>query len=290
MTSVQIAETVDELQAYLGKVRADNLTIGFVPTMGFLHDGHASLIDTSTQQSDVTVVSIYVNPLQFNLNEDFDVYPRDISSDLALCKEHGVNIVFMPSEDEMRPFLSEKPINLGKIVKIYEGESRPTHFQGVATVVKALFEIVKGDYAFFGEKDFQQLMIVKQLVEDHSLSTKVIGCPTVREHDGLAQSSRNVYLNQNEREQCVVIYQSLKAGSEAISNGETSIQNIELLIREVIETSPLANIDYVGIVDPLTFETPDNIKNEVRLLVACHFGETRLIDNFSAKREVVSSQ
>ena len=290
MTSVQIAETVDELQAYLGKVRADNLTIGFVPTMGFLHDGHASLIDTSTQQSDVTVVSIYVNPLQFNLNEDFDVYPRDISSDLALCKEHGVNIVFMPSEDEMRPFLSEKPINLGKIVKIYEGESRPTHFQGVATVVKALFEIVKGDYAFFGEKDFQQLMIVKQLVEDHSLSTKVIGCPTVREHDGLAQSSRNVYLNQNEREQCVVIYQSLKAGSEAISNGETSIQNIELLIREVIETSPLANIDYVGIVDPLTFETPDNIKNEVRLLVACHFGETRLIDNFSAKREVVSNQ
>ena len=290
MTSVQIAETVEELQSYLGKARADNLTIGLVPTMGFLHEGHASLINASTQQSDLTVVSIYVNPLQFNLNEDFDVYPRDVSSDLTLCKDHGVNIVFMPSEDEMRPFLSEKPPNLGGIVEIYEGESRPTHFQGVATVVKALFEIVEGNYAFFGEKDFQQLVIVKQLVKDHSLSIKVVGCPTVRETDGLAKSSRNVYLNQNEREQSVVIYQSLMAGSEAISNGETSIQNIELLIREVIETSPLANIDYVGIVDPLTFETPDNIKNEVRLLVACNFGQTRLIDNFSAKREVVSNQ
>ena len=264
MTSVQIAETVEELQSYLGKARADNLTIGFVPTMGFLHEGHASLINASTQRSDLTVVSIYVNPLQFNLNEDFDVYPRDVSSDLTLCKNHGVNIIFMPSEDEMRPFLSEKPPNLGEIVKIYEGESRPTHFQGVATVVKALFEIVEGNYAFFGEKDFQQLVIVKQLVKDHSLSIKVVGCPTVRETDGLAKSSRNVYLNQNEREQSVVIYQSLMAGSEAISDGETSIQNIEILIREVIETSPLANIDYVGIVDPLTFETPDNIKNEVQ--------------------------
>ena len=289
MTSLQLVETVEELRLYLEKARINNLSIGFVPTMGFLHEGHASLINTSTKQMDVTVVSIYVNPLQFNPNEDFEKYPRDISSDLDLCNKHGVDIVFMPSEEEIKPFLSEEPLKLREIVRIFEGESRPTHFQGVATVVKALFEIVGKSYAFFGEKDFQQLAIVKQLVDDYLLPVEVIGCPIVRENDGLAKSSRNIYLNSDEREQSVLIYQSLKAGAEAISKGETSIQNIELLIRETVEASSLANIDYAAVVDPHTFESPKNIESEVRLLVACNFGQTRLIDNILAKREVVSS-
>ncbi|HJP15977.1 MAG TPA: pantoate--beta-alanine ligase [Acidimicrobiales bacterium] len=289
MTSVQVAETVKELQLFLEKARISNLTIGFVPTMGFLHEGHASLINTSTKQRDVTVVSIYVNPLQFDPDEDFDKYPKDISSDLDLCNEHGVDIVFMPSEEEMKPFLSEESLKLRGIVKIFEGESRPVHFQGVATVVKALFEIVGSSYAFFGEKDFQQLVLVKQLVDDYLLPVQVIGCPIIRENDGLAKSSRNVYLDSDEREQSAVIYQSLKAGAEAISKGETSIKNIEQLIKKTVETSPLANIDYVAVVDPLTFEIPNSIKNEVRLLVACNFGQARLIDNILAQREVVSS-
>jgi len=288
MSSFQVLTTAKELRSYLEEARSAGSSIGLVPTMGFLHEGHASLINASTDQRDVTIVSIYVNPLQFSPDEDFSDYPRDISSDLKLCDKHGTDVVFAPSEEEIKTFFPTTPIHLREVTKTFEGESRPTHFQGVATVVMALFEIVGESHAYFGEKDFQQLTVVKQLVEDHELPIKVIGCTTVREEDGLAKSSRNVYLSADERSQSSVLYQALKVGAEAVSNGETSTQIIESLIRETIETSPLAKIDYVGVVDSSSFEIPNKIVTEVRLLVACNFGQARLIDNLPAKKKVGS--
>jgi len=249
--------------------------------MGYLHEGHLSLIRESKKTCDLTIVSNFVNPTQFGPSEDFNSYPRDVESDNKLLEDEEVDYLFLPSTEEIYPKNFQTYVNVEYITKKLEGEFRPTHFRGVSTVVLILLNCVQPDYAFFGQKDAQQLAVIKQMVRDLKLNIKIIGCPIVREEDGLAMSSRNVYLSPTERKDALVLYRSLQLAKKIISSGERRVGIILSNMNELFSKVPSANLDYIKIVEAGTFDIIDELKSggEYYILVACKVGKTRLIDN-----------
>ena len=255
-------------------------TIGFVPTMGALHEGHLSLVRRARQENDTTVISIFVNPLQFGPAEDFHRYPRDIEGDTEKLAKEAANILFMPDAPLMFPegFLTR--IEVGKISDKLCGFFRPGHFTGVATVVAKLFHIVKPTRAYFGQKDFQQAIIIGKMVRDLNMDVDVVICPTIREKDGLAMSSRNAYLRPEERKSSVVLYRSLKEAADLLTSGIINIVNLkEMMHKKILEEPAVSSIDYAGFYDPETLEEISTIQSDVLLAVAAKIGNTRLIDN-----------
>ena len=272
--------TIAGLRARLGEARAAGQTVGLVPTMGFLHAGHRSLIERARAENDVVVVSIFVNPLQFNPGEDFDDYPRDLGRDLDVCATAGADVVFVPELAEMYPEPVTTVVHVGALADVLCGVARPGHFDGVATVVAKLFAIVGECSAYFGEKDFQQLRLVRRMAADLSLPVRVVGCPTVREPDGLALSSRNAYLSESERGQAPVLRRALEAGAALVESGETDAGVVEAEMAAVVATATLAEIDYTAAVSAATLaQDRQPLHGDVRLLVAVRFGRARLIDN-----------
>ena len=284
---IPVVKTVKEVREFVKDARRNGKTIGFVPTMGFLHEGHKSLIVRAAKENDVVVVSDFVNPTQFGPNEDFEAYPRDIDKDARLCEEAGADIIFNPEPDEMysSPLTT---ISVDKITKGLCGKTRPIHFNGVCTVVSKLFNIVTPDRAYFGEKDAQQLIVVKKMVKDLNFDIEIIGCPIIRESDGLAKSSRNTYLNTEERSAALCLSRSLKIGKEMIENGEKEAQAVKNAIISEIEKEPLAKIDYVEIVDLDNLESTNRTDVGILCAMAVYIGKTRLIDNFIIEKGVGS--
>ena len=279
-----IATTIPEVRAQVAAWRREGLTIGLVPTMGYLHEGHASLVDAAAAQCDRVVASDFVNPTQFGPTEDLETYPRDFEHDCELLEAHGCSMVFYPSVDEMYPDGGGKTDTYVEILndmpKQLCGKTRPIHFRGVCTVVSKLFNIVTPDKAFFGQKDAQQLAIIRRMVRDLSYGIEIVGCPIVREADGLAKSSRNTYLNPQERQAALVLSQAVFLGQELVRAGETDADKITAAMTEKILSEPLARIDYVSAVDGLTMEPVKTIQSTVLVAMAVYIGKTRLIDNF----------
>ncbi|MBM3155654.1 MAG: pantoate--beta-alanine ligase [Chloroflexi bacterium] len=259
-------------------------SVGFVPTMGYLHEGHLELARRSRDENRYTVVSIFVNPTQFGPKEDFAKYPRDTERDLAMLKKEQVNIVFMPSAEEMYPPRYSTWVDLEKVTERLEGTIRPGHFRGVATVVAKLFNIVEPTRAYFGQKDAQQLVVIKKMVADLNMNLEVIAVPTVREPDGLAMSSRNVYLNPQEREAALILSKSLSLARKLWSKGERNADIIRREMTSLIETEPLGTIDYVSVADAETLEELAKIDRPAVVSLAVKIGKTRLIDNIVMAR------
>ncbi len=282
---MNIISTINEVREQIKEWKKQGLTVGLVPTMGYLHEGHKSLIDAAVKENDKVVVSDFVNPIQFGVNEDLSTYPRDLDRDAALCQEAGAALVFHPEPSEMYHQNYSTYVDMRTLTQGLCGKTRPTHFSGVCTVVSKLFHIVQPDRAYFGQKDAQQLAVIKHMVEDLNFDIKIVGCPIIREEDGLAKSSRNTYLNEEERKQAVILNQALQKGKEQIENGERRSSQIKQMIIQIIETMPLAKIDYVEIVDFQTLESIEEIKGEILVAVAVYIGKTRLIDNFIMKIE-----
>jgi pantoate--beta-alanine ligase len=276
---VRTLRIIAELRSGLDGERAADRTVGLVPTMGYLHDGHLSLMRQARAETDVVVASIFVNPLQFGAGEDLDAYPRDLDRDARLADAAGVDVLFVPGTDEMYPAPMLTTVSVAQVSEPLEGAARPQHFAGVATVVAKLFAIVGPCRAYFGEKDFQQLAVIRRMAADLSFSVEVVGCPTVRELDGLALSSRNGYLTADEREAAPVVYRALRAGVASILAGERDPAVVRTLMAGIIEAEPLAQLDYAEVVDADSFRTPDPIAGNLRLLAAVRFGRARLIDN-----------
>ncbi len=270
---------IAELRPLLEGERAAGRSVGLVPTMGYLHEGHLSLMRQARADTDVTVASIFVNPLQFGVGEDLDAYPRDLDRDGRLAEAAGVDLLFVPSADEMFPQPVLTTVSVAQVSEPLEGTARPGHFAGVATVVAKLFAIVGPCRAYFGEKDFQQLAVVRRMARDLSLPVEVVGCPTARELDGLALSSRNSYLTAGEREAAPVVYRALRAGVAAILAGERDPTPVRALMGQIIEAEPLAQLDYAEVVDADSFRIPEPLAGNLRLLAAVRFGGARLIDN-----------
>lgn len=280
-----VVNTIAELKRLLKKARSENQSIGLVPTMGFLHDGHLSLIEQATRENDIVVVSIFVNPTQFGPNEDFETYPRDMETDTQLATEAGADIIFNPSVSEMYPAGSSTwVITEGDITSILCGASRPTHFKGVTTVVNMLFNIVAPDRAYFGQKDAQQAAVLTKMVQDLHIDVQLIICPIVREADGLALSSRNTYLNNEERDQATILSQSLQLALDEYNNGETATDKLVKLVKDNIMSMPLANIEYVKIYAYPSLTEINRIEDTSIVAVAARFGKTRLIDNVILKK------
>jgi pantoate--beta-alanine ligase len=262
------------------------MTIAFVPTMGYLHEGHLSLMREARKRGDVLVISIFVNPTQFGPGEDYDKYPRDMNRDLNLLYGVGVDICFTPSSHEMYPDGFQTSVEVEQVTQNLCGTSRPGHFRGVTTVVAKLFNIVKPHLAFFGQKDYQQLIAIKRMVKDLNMDIEVIGMPTIREPNGLAVSSRNVYLNPKKRKEALALYRSLVKARELFSQGEKNAATILKEVKRIIEEEGnSAKIDYVKICDAYTLEDIDEIQAEAIIAVAVHIGKTRLIDNIILKEE-----
>lgn len=276
---IPVVKTVEEVRAYVKAAKKAGKSVGFVPTMGFLHEGHKSLIVRAVKENEYVVVSDFVNPTQFGPNEDFEAYPRDIEQDAKLCEEAGADVIFNPEACEMYDN-ALTTVTVDKITKVLCGASRPGHFAGVATVVSKLFNIVTPDRAYFGEKDAQQLMVIKKMVKDLNFDIEIVGCPIIREDDGLAKSSRNTYLNAEERQAALCLSRALNLGKEMIKNGETSADTVKSAIKSVIEKEPLSRIDYVEIVDLDTLEPADRTDKGILAAIAVYIGKTRLIDNF----------
>jgi len=270
---------IADLRTVLDAERAAGRRVGFVPTMGYLHEGHASLMARARSDDDVVVASIFVNPLQFGPSEDLDAYPRDLTRDLGLAERMGVDLVFVPPVEEMYPEPVVTTVTVAGLSDAWEGASRPTHFAGVATVVAKLFGIVGPCRAYFGEKDFQQLAVIRRMVRDLSLPIEVVGCPTVREADGLAMSSRNSYLSPEERAAAPVVHRALQAGAAAILAGEREPAPVVELMTAIVEAEPLARLDYAAVVGADSLAVPDTLSGNLRLLAAVGFGRARLIDN-----------
>lgn len=272
--------TIAELRATLDAERAAGRRVGAVPTMGYLHDGHASLMRAARAENDVVVASIFVNPLQFAEGEDLADYPRSLDADTALAEAAGVDILFTPSVDEMYPFGPVlTTVSVAEVSADWEGVTRPTHFAGVATVVAKLFNITGPVHGYFGEKDFQQLAVIRRMVDDLSFPVTVVGCPIIRESDGLAMSSRNVYLTPEQRAAAPVLRAALDTGLAAITDGERDPDVVTAIMAAVVEDESLAELDYVAAVDAATLKTPDRLSGDVRLLIAAQVGKPRLIDN-----------
>ena len=277
---MQIVSTVEEVRKQVKKWREEGLSVGLVPTMGYLHEGHKSLIDKAVEQNDRVVVSVFVNPIQFGPNEDLATYPRDLERDAALCENAGANLIFHPEPENMYESDFCSFIDMDGLTKGLCGKTRPTHFRGVCTVVGKLFNIVEPDRAYFGQKDAQQLAVIRRMVRDLNFNLEVIGCPIIREDDGLAKSSRNTYLSKEERKAAVFLHIGLLRGEELVKAGEKSAATVKQAITEIIESEPLAKIDYVEIVNFDNIETIETIDGSILAAVAVYIGKTRLIDNF----------
>lgn len=278
-----IYSQIELIRRHVQDWKKAGLSVGLVPTMGYLHEGHKSLIDAARKENDRVVVSIFVNPMQFGPNEDLASYPRDLEKDAKLCEEAGVDLIFHPQPEEMYEQGFCTYVDMNGLTKELCGKSRPIHFRGVQTVVLKLFHIVTPDRAYFGQKDAQQLAVVKRMVRDLNVGTEIIGCPIVREADGLAKSSRNTYLNAKERQAALVLSRSLQVGKALVESGETDAQAVRRAITQEIEKVPMAKIDYVDVVDFETvtpINTIDTIQGSVLVAIAVFIGKTRLIDNF----------
>lgn len=274
-----VAKTIDEVRAQVANWQAEGKSVGLVPTMGFLHEGHGSLIKKAVEQNDEVIVSDFVNPTQFGPNEDLESYPRDFEADKNFCEKLGASLIFNPEPDEMY----EKPrayVNIEELSDGLCGARRPVHFRGVCTVVSKLFNITKANRAYFGEKDAQQLAIIKKMVKDLNFDIEIVGCPIVREEDGLAMSSRNTYLSAEERKAALCLYRAIKSGKENIKEG-MSTKQLTSLMAEVIDAEPLAKIDYIEVVDGEMLQAIEKIEGKVLVAMAVYIGNTRLIDNFS---------
>ncbi len=273
------------MQRLSRKLKAENKTIGFVPTMGFLHDGHISLVKKSKLKADITIVSIFVNPTQFAPTEDFEKYPRDAKRDKKLLSSNGVDYLFMPDVSEIYKLNYQTFVQVEKITGILEGEFRPLHFKGVATVVSILFNCVLPDYSFFGQKDAQQVAVIRQMTRDLKFDTDIIVCPIIRESDGLAMSSRNIYLSDQERIDALVLSKSLKLAEKLIGEGERHTRVIISKMTSEINLVASSKIDYVNIVDADNFSIVDKLifGGKYYILIACRIGKTRLIDNVIVK-------
>lgn len=276
---MQVTKTVEETRKQIKQWKKEGKTIGLVPTMGFLHEGHASLIRKCREQNDIVVVSDFVNPTQFGPNEDLEAYPRDFERDSKLCESLGADLIFAPSPEDMyhdpHAFVS-----IDTLSETLCGKTRPIHFKGVCTVVTKLFHIVAPDRAYFGEKDAQQLAIIRKMVKDLNFDIEIVGCPIVREEDGLAKSSRNTYLNNKERQAALCLSRAVKTGKEVIYTGADAKEVLNPM-KAIIEAEPLARIDYVMMVDALTMQPIEKADRDVLVAMAVYIGKTRLIDNFS---------
>ena len=280
-----LATTIDDTRAAIANARASGRIIGFIPTMGFLHDGHLSLIDAARANgADFIVVSIFVNPTQFGPNEDFERYPRDEARDAALLEGKAADLLFLPSVGVMYQPGSQTSVHTGAVARPLEGERRPGHFDGVATVVLKLFNIVQPDFAIFGRKDAQQCAVIERMVRDLDVPVKLVFAETAREEDGLARSSRNSYLSADERAIAPALYQALRVGEEAIARGNRDVSEIESLMHAALPEKSSVEIDYVAVVDPETFLPPADFRREVLIVGAVRVGRTRLIDNVRPKR------
>lgn len=277
---MKIEATVAGVRAQVKAWKKEGLTVGFVPTMGYLHEGHGSLITAARQNNDKVVVSIFVNPMQFGPTEDLASYPRDLDKDSAYCESLGVDMIFHPEPEEMYHDSFSSYVDMSVLTEELCGLSRPVHFRGVCTVVNKLFNIVQPDRAYFGQKDAQQLAIIKHMVEDLNMDLEIIGCPIIREEDGLAKSSRNTYLSAEERQAALILSKSINLGMELAKNGETSAAKIVEEMTKLIETEKVAKVDYVKAVDGLTMQQIEQVKKPMLVAIAVYIGKTRLIDNF----------
>ena len=277
---MEVIRTREAFREAMVEARAAGRGVGFVPTLGFLHDGHRSLMARAREEADLVAVSIFVNPLQFGPAEDVAAYPRDLDRDLGICEREGVDAVFAPVDDEMYPSgPPEVTVDPGPVGNRLEGASRPGHFRGVGTVVAKLLGIVGPCRAYFGEKDAQQLFIVLRMVRDLDLPAEIVGCPTVREPDGLAMSSRNTYLSAEERRAATCLYEALARAAWLVEGGERDARVLRAELARRIGAEPLAALDYVAVVDEDTFEEVDRLRGPARALVAARVGPARLIDN-----------
>lgn len=276
---MQIIDDIQTLRSQIKNARREGKSIGLVPTMGFLHEGHLSLLRRSKEENGLTVLSIFVNPLQFCPGEDYEEYPRDLAGDAALAEKNGCDLIFAPAVKEMYPKGYATFIEVERLTEGLCGASRPGHFRGVTTVVAKLLNIVVPDRAYFGQKDAQQAMVIKRMACDLNMDLTVRIMPTVREADGLAMSSRNTYLSPEQRKAAGVLSRSLFAAADKIKNGEHSVQAILTFIRETIEAEPIAHIDYISITDTEEIKPAETINGRTLIALAVRFGKTRLIDN-----------
>ena len=276
---MEVLSKISAIKAAIIKQKFSGKSVGFVPTMGVLHEGHLSLVRESLRRTDCTVVSIFVNPTQFGPKEDLQEYPRDFEKDSALLEELGVDIVFVPDDQEMYPEGFKTYVDVTDLQDKFEGRSRPGHFRGVCTVVLKFFAIVNPDIAYFGQKDAQQALIIKKMVRDLNLDVEIQVLPTVREEDGLALSSRNVYLTKDQRKAALCLVESLKETNRLIEAGEKDLQIIKSEMTRLIDAEPLASLDYIAIVDLENLDALDKIEKETLIAVAAFFGKVRLIDN-----------
>ncbi len=281
---MQIVETVAEVREQVKAWRAEGLTVGLVPTMGYLHEGHKSLIDRAVAENDRVVVSVFVNPMQFGPSEDLESYPRDMDRDAALCEKAGASLIFHPDPSEMYHEDFSSFVDMNTLTGGLCGKTRPIHFRGVCTVVAKLFNIVTPDRAYFGQKDAQQLAVIRHMVSDLSFGIEIVGCPIIREEDGLAKSSRNTYLSKQERQAALVLSKSLALGKQALEAGEKDAAKVRSVILDNLEKEPLAKVDYVEVVDWNTLEPVSQVEDSVLVAIAVYIGKTRLIDNFIWER------
>ena len=277
---MKVVKTIEEIRKEVKAWRKEGLTVGLVPTMGFLHEGHKSLIEKAVSENDRVVVSDFVNPTQFGPGEDLESYPRDINHDAKLCESAGAAIIFNPEPSEMYYDDACTFTDMNALTKELCGKTRPVHFRGVCTVVSKLFNIVQPDKAYFGQKDAQQLAVIRRMVRDMNFDIEIVGCPIVREEDGLAKSSRNTYLSSEERKAALVLSKAVKYGQKMVEDGEKDSQKIINEMKDIIEKEPLAKIDYVKAVDADSIVPVEEIKGRVLVAMAVYIGKTRLIDNF----------
>lgn len=277
---MKIVKTIDEVRQIVKSWKSEGLSVGLVPTMGFLHEGHKSLILRASAENDRVVVSDFVNPTQFGPGEDLEAYPRDINRDAALCEEANADLIFNPEPSEMYYDDCSTYVNISSLSDELCGKSRPIHFKGVCTVVSKLFNIVNPDRAYFGQKDAQQLAIIKRMVRDLNFDIKIVGCPIIREEDGLAKSSRNTYLNQDERKAALILSKAIKLGEDLANSGEKDANKIISKMIDLINTEPMTKIDYVQAVDAISVKPVDKMEGSVLIAMAVYIGKTRLIDNF----------
>ena len=277
---MKIVKTIEEVRNITSQWRAEGMSVGLVPTMGFLHEGHKSLIDRAVSENDRVVVSDFVNPTQFGPSEDLEAYPRDINRDAELCEKAGAALIFNPEPSEMYYDDCEAYVNINSLSDELCGKSRPIHFKGVCTVVSKLFNIVKPDRAYFGQKDAQQLAIITRMVRDLNFDVQIVGCPIIREADGLAKSSRNTYLGSEERKAALILSKAVKLGEDMAKSGENDAEKIVSKMKELINTEPMARIDYVEAVDAISIKPVKKMDGAVLVAMAVYIGKTRLIDNF----------
>ncbi|MEG1837311.1 MAG: pantoate--beta-alanine ligase [Synergistaceae bacterium] len=275
-----ITSDINAVREFVKKNKKEGKSVALVPTMGYLHEGHASLIAKARKENDIVVVSIFVNPTQFGPNEDYAFYPRDIDNDAALCENIGVDLIFNPTPETMYGKNYYTSVSMNTLTENLCGLSRPVHFGGVCTVVAKLFNIVTPDNAYFGQKDAQQLAIIRQMTKDLNFDINIVGCPIVRENDGLAKSSRNVYLSNEERKSALILSKTIFLAQKIVREGEKDAKSLLKIMEDNIKSEPRAKIDYIKVVDGLTIQDIEIIEKPTLVAMAVYIGKTRLIDNF----------